>query len=90
MLLAVGMAMAMPQAKTEKAATHQAVGTIKSVDGNTLVVSHKMGGKEQDTTFVLNPETRREGMMKVGAKVTVHYKVEGTQNIATVVQGPKK
>jgi hypothetical protein len=90
LLLAASLAMAMPQAQGQKASTHQAVGTVKSVEGDTLVVSHKVGGKEQETTFVLNAQTKREGTMKTGAKVTVHYKVEGGQNIATVVQAPKK
>jgi len=89
LLLAASLAMAMPQAKYHRPSTHQAVGTIKSIEGNTLVVSHKVGGKEQDATFVLNSETRRIGMMNTGARVTVHFKVEGGQNVATMVQAPK-
>jgi hypothetical protein len=84
-LLASAFAFAAPQAKTAKAATHQATGTIKSVTADSLVVTHKVGAKEQDTTFVLNADTKKEGDVKAGAKVTVHYKVEGGKDIATIV-----
>jgi hypothetical protein len=70
---------------TVKAATKQATGTVKSVDTSSLVLTHKVQGKDADTTFVLNADTKKEGDPAVGAKATVHYKVEGTQNIATSV-----
>ena len=89
-LLTAAFAFAAPQAKAAKAATHQAAGTIKSIAADSLVIVHKVGTKEQETTFVLNADTKKEGDLKVGAKVTVHYKVEGGLNIATIVAGPKK
>jgi hypothetical protein len=68
-----------------KQATKQAAGTIKSMDTSSLVLTHKVQGKDTDTTFVLNADTKKENDPAVGSKATVHYKIEGTQNIATSV-----
>jgi hypothetical protein len=46
------------------------------------IVKHK--GK--DVTFVLNSETQRQGALSSGAKVTVNYRKENKQNIATAVR----
>jgi hypothetical protein len=90
-LFAASFAMAAQQAKAAKApASHQAAGVVKSVDDTSLVLTHKVSGKDQDITFVLNAQTKKTGTIKVGEKVVVHYKVEGGQNIATVVAGGKK
>jgi len=89
-LLTSAIAFAAPQAKAAKAAAHQASGTIKSMDAVSMVVTHKVGAKEQDTTFVLSADTKKEGDLKAGAKVTVHYKVEAGKNIATIVAAAKK
>ena len=78
---------AKPAAPKEKAAvTHQAIGTISSVDADKLVLSHKVKGKDEETTFVFNADTKKEGQAAAGEKATVHYKVEGTQNVATLVK----
>jgi hypothetical protein len=89
LLLTSAFAFAAQQANTAKPASSQASGTIKSIAADSLVVAHKVGAKEQETTFVLNADTKKEGDMKVGAKVTVHYKVEAGQNIATIVTAKK-
>jgi hypothetical protein len=64
-----------------------ATGTIKSADATSLVITHKVSGKDTDMTFVLNADTKKDGDAKLtsGDKVTVHYKVDGSQNIATAV-----
>lgn len=72
--------------KAKAEVTRQASGTITSTDANTLVLSHKVNGKEQQTTFTLNDQTRKQGELRSGEKATVHYKVEGDQNIATMVK----
>lgn len=71
---------------TPAAKVIQASGVIKSADASSLVVTHKVDGKDTDTTFVLNADTVKHGDMTPGAKVTVHYKVDGSQNIATDVK----
>jgi hypothetical protein len=79
---------ALAQAPKAKATAASANGTISSIDESTLVLSHKVKGKDETTTFVLNAATKKEGDLKPGAKVTVHYKTEGGQHIATLVKGP--
>ena len=83
-LVMAGMAFA--QGGKVKVTTKQASGTISSMDSGSLVLKHKVAGKDQETTFILNGETKKEGDAKVGSKVTVHYKVENNQNIVTLVK----
>jgi hypothetical protein len=64
--------------------SHELSGRILSVYDNQLIVSH--GTKKEDTTFVLNPETKREGKLTAGEMVKVEYWTKGKENIATVVQ----
>ena len=73
-------------AKTEPK-THETTGTISAMSGTSLVLSHKrLKVKTTETTFVLNPKTKREGHLRIGAKVTVLYRVEKNQKIATSVK----
>lgn len=89
-LFTASFALASQQAKASKApASHQAAGVIKSLDDASLVLTHKVSGKDQDTTFVLNDQTKKTGTLKAGEKAVVHYKVENGQNIATVVAAKK-
>ncbi len=72
--------------KAKAEVTRQASGTITSADANTLVLTHKVNGKEAQTTFVLNDQTRKQGELRSGEKATVHYREEGGQNVATMVK----
>jgi len=69
-----------------KSSVHQATGTISSVNANQLVLSHKVKGKEEQTTFVMNDQTKREGNLSSGEKATVHYTVQNNEKIATMVK----
>jgi hypothetical protein len=68
--------------KSASAASHSARGVVKSMDATTLVVTEK--GK--DVSYVVDPSTKKEGDPAVGSNVTVMYKTEGTQHIATDVK----
>jgi hypothetical protein len=72
-----------PQA--QKPVTKSATGVVKTVSASALVITHKVKGADQDTTFVLNAQTKTTGDPAVGAHATVHYTVEADQNIATSV-----
>jgi len=72
--------------KAQAPKTLEAKGTVVSVDDNSLVLEHKVKGKDEKTTFVLNADTKKEGKLAPKGKATVHYKVEGGQNIATMVK----
>ena len=74
-------------AKPAKATTHDASGTVVSVNATSLVISHKVKGKDEQMTFVLNPETKREGKLDVGSHANVKYRSENNENVATMVKG---
>ena len=74
-------------AKPAKATTHDASGTVVSVNATSLVISHKVKGKDEQMTFVLNPETKREGKLDVGSHAAVKYRSENNENVATMVKG---
>jgi len=70
------------KADTGATHTHTAKGVVKSMDATSLVVTEK--GK--DVSYVLDPSTKKEGDPAVGSTVTVMYKTEGTQHVATDVK----
>ncbi len=71
-------------ASTHAAPTHATKGVVKSVDANTLVISHK-GKTGADMTFALNPATHLQGTVAVGASVDVRYREDGKTYVATAV-----
>jgi len=72
--------------KAKAPVTHSATGTISSVEGDRLVLSHKVKGKEEQTTFMMSDQTKKEGELKAGEKATVHYTVSDNMNMATLVR----
>lgn len=60
--------------------------TIVSIDAHQLVVSRMIKGKPEQIRFVLNADTVRAGTLSVGSHVTVHYRTQNHENIATSVQ----
>jgi hypothetical protein len=68
--------------KSATAATHSAKGVVKSMDATSLVVTEH--GK--DVSYALDGSTKKEGDPAVGSTVTVMYKTEGTQHVATDVK----
>ena len=74
---------AAPKAAAVKTVT--ASGTIVSADAASLVITHKVNGKDAQMTFALDTTTKKTGDMVKDAKVTVHYTVDGTTNKATSV-----
>ena len=65
---------------------HLASGTITSIDSNQIVISEKVKGKEQPMTFKIDSSTQESGSLKTGAPVTVQYRTENNQNLATAVR----
>ena len=71
-------------ASTKKAtavAKHTTAGTVKSSSDSSLVISK--AGKDQ--TFVVNSSTEKKGTVDTGAKVTVHYTMDGKNMVATAI-----
>ena len=67
--------------KAPAVANKTTAGTVKSSSATSLVVSK--GGKDQ--TFVLNSSTDTKGTLDAGAHVTVHYKMDGKDMVATAI-----
>lgn len=78
-----------PQSKALKTSVSR--GTITSIDANRLVLSHKNKGKPEELTFTLGSETSRKGDMAAGTQVTVHYRTQNNEHMATSIQAmPQK
>ena len=75
------------RSKSSGIMTRQSSGTISSIEANRLVLTHKVRGKEVQTTFMINDQTKKEGELKPGDKAMVHYRVENGKDIATMVKG---
>jgi hypothetical protein len=73
-------------AKGSSSAKHVAVGTITSIDSNQVVITEKVKGKDQPMTFKLNSSTQKSGNLANGSSVTIQYRTENNQNIATMVR----
>lgn len=71
-------------APAKPAATHATNGIVKSSDATSLVTT-KTAKDTKTETFVLNAATVTKGTIAPGARVSVRYRTEGTQNIATAV-----
>jgi len=72
--------------KTPKPATHSTKGTIASVNGDTMVINQMVRGKAQQLTVTLNSETQRSGDLTAGHLVTIQYREENQQKVATAVR----
>lgn len=82
-----GSVFAGKQAGSKQAGSkHIASGTITSIDSDQVVISEKVKGKEQPMTFKLDASTQKSGSLKTGAPVTVQYRTENKQNLATAVR----
>ena len=69
-------------------AARESTGTITSIDATRLVIARTVKGKNEQTSFVLTPETKREGDLTAGHKVSVKYHMENSDSVATLVRGP--
>lgn len=71
-----------PAAKKSTAmASHTTTGTVKSSSDTTLVISK--AGKDQ--TFTVNSSTQKQGAIETGARVSVHYTMDGKDMVATAI-----
>ena len=74
----------MAMAPAKPAATHATNGIVKSSDAASLVIT-KTAKDMKTTTFTVNAATVTKGTIAPGARVSVRYRTEGTENIATAV-----
>lgn len=67
-------------------AKHVAVGTIASIDANEVVINKKVKGKDQPMTYKLESSTQKTGNLAVGSPVTIQYRTDNNQMIATSIR----
>lgn len=72
--------------KAAAVSAHTTSGTVKSASDTSLVIS-KAG---KDKTFVVNATTEKKGTIEAGAKVNVHYTLDGTNMVATAITATPK
>jgi len=63
----------------------KATGTVVSSTEKELILSQKVDDKTTQIKFVLRPETKKDLTPEQGKKLTVYYRVDKGQNIATRV-----
>ena len=71
---------------TTKMSVHHMMGTVTSVSDSELVLEHKWKGKEEQTKFVLDSSTKKEGDIAKGSQVAVTYEMENHERKATGVK----
>ena len=77
---------AAPAKPAKGPALHTLMGKVVSCSDTQLVLSHHVKGKATETTFALDANTKKHGELKAGEMVTVSYKTENDQNLATRVR----
>jgi hypothetical protein len=79
-----------PAAKSVPAAAISSTkGVVKSIDANQIVIDRKVRSGPKELTLVMNSDTQKEGDVKVGAEVTVHYRYDNRQDLATAIKVDK-
>jgi hypothetical protein len=74
---------------SSKAMTSVTRGTIKSIDDKQIVVERKLKSGTKDMTFAMNSNTQKQGDLKAGEQVVVHYRKDNNQEVATMVRTAK-
>src|SRR5262245_5202906 len=72
--------------KTTHGPMHRAFGTITSIETDKLVLNQKVNGKTEDVTIMLNSDTKKTGDLKTGDRVSVRWRDENNQKMATSVR----
>lgn len=63
--------------------THATRGDVRTIDANSMVISR--AGNRGVMTFSLTPSTHREGVIVVGSSVSVRYREDGKNHVATAI-----
>jgi len=72
--------------KTTHGAMHRTMGTIASIDGDKLMLNQKVNGKTEEVTIMLNSDTKKIGDLKTGDRVSVQWREENNEKVATSVR----
>jgi len=69
-----------------KTKTHEMKGTVSSVTDTELVLTHTWKGKTEETKFIVNASTKKDGTLAKGDAVTVMYEYGNHQRTATEIK----
>jgi hypothetical protein len=78
---------------SNKVMTSATRGKIKSISDNQIIIERKLKTGNKDMTFAMNSSTLKQGDLKAGERVVIHYRKDNNQELATVVRlakAPKK
>jgi hypothetical protein len=78
---------AAPVAAKKPAATPEmtSTGTIASIDATHVTINHQVKGKDESTTFVLTPDTKRDTTLAAGTHVAIRYHKQNNDLVASSV-----
>ena len=70
--------------------THATRGVVRTIDASTMVIAR--AGNRGIMTFSLTSSTHREGIIVAGSTVSVRYREDGKNHVATAIalQRPKE
>ena len=70
--------------------THATRGVVRTIDASTMVIAR--AGNRGIMTFSVTSSTHREGVVVVGSTVSVRYREDGKNHVATAIalQRPKE
>jgi hypothetical protein len=71
------------QTQPAPAATASASGKITAVTNSSLSLEIQQGADPQTQQFVINPETKIDGTLAIGATATVEFRIDNGSQIAT-------
>jgi hypothetical protein len=74
------------QAAAKVSTETTSIGVITSVDATHMVITHKVKGKDESMTLILTPETKKEGALEAGSRVSFRYRMENNDRVATTVR----
>jgi len=74
-----------PAVSSAASRPHMVKGVVQSIDNTRLVIERLPQSSERKMTFVVEPSTERQGMVRVGSTVDVRYQREADRRIATEV-----
>src|SRR3954454_3001334 len=74
-----------PKPAPREMATHATKGVVKTVTATSVVITRQAGGKQTETSFVVNSATQKAGTIAAGVTVEIRYRTEGKQRIATAI-----
>ena len=71
------------QTQSQTLGTHATRGIVRTIDANILVIAR--AGNRGTMSFSLTSSTHREGTIVVGSTVSVRYREDGKNHVATAI-----